>query len=53
MKEEIKKVEPELASCMVKECIYRGFCPEMFSCGYYKTEEYKKELAKYRKGINE
>lgn len=53
VKEEIKKVEPELASCMVKECIYRGFCPEMFSCGYYKTEEYKKELAKYRKGINE
>lgn len=53
VKSEVEKVEPELASCMVRECVYRGFCPEMFSCGYYKTEEYKKELAKYRKGINE
>ena len=38
---------------MVKECIYRGFCPEMFSCGYHKTEAFQKELAEYRKGINE
>lgn len=53
VKDEVSKVEPELASCMVKECIYRGFCPEMFSCGYYKTDEFKKELIEYRKGINE
>lgn len=45
--------EPELARCMVRECVYRGFCPEMFSCGYYKTEAYKKELAHYREGINQ
>lgn len=38
---------------MVRECIYRGFCPEMFSCGYHKTEEYQKELKEYREGINE
>lgn len=53
VKDEIAKVEPELVSCMVPECIYRGFCPEMFSCGYYKTEQFKKELEEYRKGINE
>lgn len=40
--------ETELASCMVKECVYRGFCPEMFPCGYSKTEAYQKELAEYR-----
>ncbi len=53
VKEEIEKTEPELASCMVKECIYRGFCPEMFSCGYYKTKEFENELAKYREGVND
>lgn len=53
VKDEIKESEPELASCMVKECVYRGFCPEMFSCGYHKTEEYQKELKEYREGINE
>lgn len=53
VKDEVAKVEPEIASCMVKECIYRGFCPEMHSCGYHKTEAYQKELAEYRKGIND
>lgn len=50
VKDEVAKVEPELASCMVRECCYRGFCPEMFSCGYDKTEAFKKELEEYRKG---
>ena len=54
VKDEVTKVEPELASCMVRECVYRnGLCPEMFSCGYNKTEAFKKELEEYRKGINE
>lgn len=48
VKNEVAKAEPELASCMVKECVYRGFCPEMFPCGYSKTEEYRKELKEYR-----
>lgn len=46
---EVKKVDPVLASVCVKECVYRGFCPEMYPCGYSETEEYKKELEKYRK----
>lgn len=53
VKDDIAKVEPELARCMVKDCVYRGHCYEMFSCGYHKTEAYKKELEEYRRGINE
>ena len=52
VKDKIAIKEPELASCMVRECIYRGFCPEMFSCGYTKTEQFELELNEYRKGIN-
>lgn len=51
--EEVKKFEPELYAVCVRECIYRGFCPEYKSCGYHKTDKYKKELKQYRKGINE
>ena len=51
VKDEVANVEPELASCMVRECVYRGFCPEMFPCGFSKTEAYRKELAEYRKGF--
>lgn len=49
VKEMVAEAEPELASCMVRECVYRGFCPEIHSCGYCNTNEYKKELEKYRK----
>lgn len=49
VKEEISRHDPILASCMVKECIYRGFCPEFKSCGYTETDAYKQELEKYRK----
>lgn len=46
---ELRKHDPVLASVCVRECIYRGFCPEMHSCGYSDTEKYKKELAEYRR----
>lgn len=49
IKTEIAKKEPELAECMVRECVYRGFCPEIHTCGYCDTDEYKIELEKYRK----
>ena len=42
------EVDPVLASVMVRECIYRGFCPEMRCCGYVDTPEYQKELREYR-----
>lgn len=53
VKAEVETVEPELASVMVRECVYRGFCPEFSSCNYHKTEAFVKELAEYRSGINE
>ena len=30
----VREYEPELADMCVPECVYRGFCPEMKSCGY-------------------
>ena len=52
VKNEIGKTEPELARDMVRECVYRnGLCPEMFSCGYNKTEAFKAELEDYIKGF--
>lgn len=50
VKNKIAEVEPELAQCMVKECVYRnGFCPEMFPCGYNKTKAFESELKDYLK----
>lgn len=51
-KDKISEVEPELASCMVKDCVYRGYCFEFKSCNYHKTKEFQEELQKYREGIN-
>ena len=48
VKDEVARVEPELAKCMVRECVYRGWCPEMFGCGFDKTEKFREELAEYR-----
>ena len=48
VKEEIAKTEPNMAAVMVPNCIYRGFCPERESCGFWKTEKFKKELNDYR-----
>ena len=49
VKESIKAIDPEVAACMVPECVYRGFCPEPHSCGYAKTAYYLEELKQYRK----
>ena len=50
VKEYMKEFDPMLASAMVPECIYRGFCPEFDKCcGYCNTEKYKKDLEEYRK----
>lgn len=49
VKEEVSKVDKVLADKMVPECLYRGFCPEfMHPCGYSKTEQFQKDLEKYR-----
>lgn len=49
VREVVRKEDPILASVMVPECIYRGFCPEFKSCGYVNTEAYQKALGNYRK----
>lgn len=45
--DEIRKVNPELASCCVPECVYRGFCPEFKCCGFVDTDAFKEARAKY------
>jgi len=45
--EEIGKIDPELASVCVPECVYRGFCPEMTSCSYDKTLKFEKRRNLY------
>lgn len=45
---EIGLHEPELASMCVPECVYRGFCPEMKSCGFAKSERYAEWVERYR-----
>lgn len=53
--EELKKVDPYLERCCVRECVYRnGICPECdCTCGFNMTEEFNKELKKYMEGRNE
>lgn len=49
VKDEVAKRDPILASVMVPECVYRGFCPEFNSCGYCGSEAYHKVLWAYRR----
>lgn len=50
VKERVEEYDPVLASVMVPECIYRGFCPEFEKtcCGYVNTPAYRKALEEYR-----
>ena len=42
VKAKIAEKDPILASKMVPECLYRGFCPEWInSCGYSRTEKFR------------
>ena len=47
---ELEKIDPSLRSVCVKECLYRGFCPELTTCGYTNTARYINFLYKYRCG---
>ena len=51
--EAIKDIEPELYSVCVRECVYRGHCPEIFPCGFDKTEPFNKELNGYLNWSND
>ena len=45
--EELRKFEPELAAACVPNCIYRGHCPEIKSCGLSETELFPLKLNDY------
>ena len=45
---ELEKIDPITASVAVRECIYRGFCPERKCCGYVNTSDYLIKLHQYR-----
>jgi len=47
----LHNIEPEVSNACVPDCIYRGYCYEFKTCGFYKTEDYKNWLEKYRENI--
>jgi hypothetical protein len=50
--DDLAKVEPELASVCVPDCVYRGWCYEMESCGFHLTEVYRQMVDIHRENIN-
>jgi hypothetical protein len=51
--EDIRKTEHELFNVCVPECVYRnGICPEVESCGFIHTANFKKALELYRGNFN-
>ena len=54
IKDEIAKVDPELASMMVRKCVYRGgLCGEARCCGYNTTNAFKANLMSYVKNFTD
>lgn len=54
LRAEIGKVDPELASLMVRKCVYRGgLCGEARCCGFNQTEEFKSEMRNYASWFSE
>lgn len=48
IKDEILKVDPDLASTMVRKCVYRGgICGEPRCCGFNGTQKFREELFQY------
>lgn len=50
--EEIRKIDAEVASMCVPNCVYRGRCPEMKCCGYYNTQAFTDAVNKYWEQIS-
>jgi len=48
---ELGKIEPELASACVPNCIYRGFCPEFESCGFADSELFNLKVVDYQNNL--
>ena len=50
--EELRKIEPELANACVPSCFYRGFCPEIKSCGLADSELFPLKVNDYINSLN-
>ena len=44
---ELRKIEPELANACVPTCFYRGFCPEIKSCGLANSDLFSIKVNDY------
>ena len=44
---ELRKTEPELANACVPTCVYRGFCPEIKSCGAADSDLFPLKVTDY------
>lgn len=44
---ELRKIEPELANACVPSCFYRGFCPELKSCGLSESDLFNIKVNDY------
>lgn len=52
IKDEVAKVDPELAEMMVRKCVYRnGLCGESNCCGFNNTIPFRRELEDYYKNF--
>lgn len=40
VKNAILAIDPAVGKCMVRECVYRGFCPEIKCCGFVNTKPF-------------
>lgn len=50
IKKEVYKVDPNLATMMVRKCVYRGgLCGEPKCCGFNGTAKFKEEMEDYSK----
>ena len=50
--EELRKIEPELAAACVPNCLYRGHCPEIKSCGIADGELFPQYVNDYINSLN-
>lgn len=44
----VGKIDPVMAEKCVPNCVYRGFCTELESCGFVNSPKFKEMLEKYR-----
>ena len=49
VREKIREIDPVMADKMVPDCVYRGHCYELESCGYCGRAAWKTELEIYRR----